>query len=49
MDSNRAFDNVIDGGARPSLGGDTIAVIDPSDGQPFASIPRGTCKPLEDS
>jgi aldehyde dehydrogenase (NAD+) len=47
MDSNRAFDNVIDGGARPSLGGDTIAVIDPSDGQPFASIPRGTADDVD--
>jgi acyl-CoA reductase-like NAD-dependent aldehyde dehydrogenase len=42
MDGNRAFDHVIDGGARPALGGDTIPVIDPSDGQPFASIPRGS-------
>jgi aldehyde dehydrogenase (NAD+) len=40
MEAIRAFDNMIGGEARQSLGGGSIPVIDPSDGQPFASIAR---------
>jgi aldehyde dehydrogenase (NAD+) len=40
MEGIRAFDNMVGGEARQSLGGGSIPVIDPSDGLTFASIAR---------
>jgi acyl-CoA reductase-like NAD-dependent aldehyde dehydrogenase len=42
MDVNYAFDNLIGGEPRPAADGRQIPVIDPSDGQPFATIARST-------
>ena len=42
MDANCAFDNMIGGVPRPPIDGGKIPVIDPSDGQPFATIARST-------
>ena len=37
----------IDNAAHPSSGGRTIPVIDPSDGQPFDEIQRGTAEDID--
>ena len=48
MSENRSmWSNVIDNVARPSSSGATLPVIDPSDGQPFGTIPRSTASDID--
>ncbi|MBV8655278.1 MAG: aldehyde dehydrogenase family protein [Candidatus Eremiobacteraeota bacterium] len=47
MGTDRAFLNVIGGGAAPAVQGGAIPVINPSDGLPFATIARGTDRDID--
>jgi aldehyde dehydrogenase (NAD+)/betaine-aldehyde dehydrogenase len=42
-----AWLNLIDGEQRPAQGGRTIEVIDPADGQPFATLPRSDGRDID--